>query len=313
MKKIGIVRCMIVGALMSAYAAGAAAQAIEQDADNNYPKAQPLERGADGTMSVKGVIGVSEFFLPIVDDVDLYSFFASEGDVLQIDIDGGIKSSTMFGAPRSVDTTLTILGPDPEYLQRREQATCLAGTDPGSVSPLDPCILNFRVEKSGIYIVAVTANPARVFDGGHVSGSAGSNGEYLLIVSGASEFVAALELKVITIEIKPGSRQFAPINLKSKGSLPVALISSGDFDALKVDRDSLRFGATGDEDSLRKCGWEGENVGGDSKLDLVCHFETQAAEFGPDHTEGVLKGTIDGKPFEGRGVLKVLLGSKKQK
>lgn len=313
MKKIGIVRCMIVGALVSAYAAGAAAQAIPE-VEPNYPDAQPLERGADGTMSVKGVIGVSEFFLPIVDDVDLYSFFANEGDVLQIDIDGGIKSSTMFGAPRSVDTTLTILGPDKDaYPVKREQATCLAGTDPGSVSPLDPCILNFRVEKSGIYIVAVTASPARVFDGGHVDGSAGSNGEYLLIVSGASEFVAALELKVINIEIKPGSRQFAPINLKSKGSLPVALISSDDFDALKVDRDSLTFGATGEERSLRKCGWEGENVGGDSKLDLVCHFDNQKTGFGSEHTEGILKGTIDGKAFEGRGVLKVLLGSKKQK
>lgn len=323
MRKAGIVHCVIVGALMSVFAAGAAAQAIEQDADNNYPKAQPLERGVDGTMRVTGVIGVSEFYLPPIEDVDLYSFYAREGDVLEIDIDGGIKSNTMFGAPRSVDTFLTILGPEAAYPVLRQASTCLAGVDLGSVSALDPCILNFRVPADGIYIVAVTGEGTIVLDGGHPYGTTNSNGEYMLIVSGASEMPVAPPpappappaplVQVINIDIKPGSRVFAPVNPKSKGNIPVALLSNEGFEPLNVDRNSLTFGATGGENSLRKCAWEGQHVNTDDKLDLVCHFETEKTGFGPDNTEGVLKGTIGGKPFVGYGALKILPAPKKQK
>jgi hypothetical protein len=299
---------------MSVFAAGAAAQAVQeclpppQGDDCNYPDAQPLERGADGTYAVKGVIGVTEFYLPAVQDVDLYSFFASRGDLLAIDIDGGIKKDgkcDTFMPPRCVDTTLAILGPDKEgYPVQREQASCLAGMDSGSISTKDACILNFLVPTDGIYIVAVTADPVRVFSGGHTNEStvtAGTNGEYLLIVSGAS---AAKQ--VINIDIKPRSRAFARLDLKSNGTIPVALLSNDKVDALKVDKDSLTFGAKGDEGSLRNCAWEGEYVNDDDKLDLVCHFNIQAAGFGPEDVEGVLNGTIDGKPLEGRGTLKVL-------
>lgn len=326
MNKTSAIRSLILGVLLTAYGASAAAQAIQEcsappeGGDCNYPNAQPLIRGADGTMSVKGVIGVSEFWATAVQDVDLYSFYAREGDVLTIDIDGGIKNSTLFGAPRSVDTTLTVLGPSPEYAVLRQSLTCLAGVYGASVSSKDPCILNFRVEKDGIYVVAVTGDPVIVIDGGNIVGDMpSSNGEYLLIVTGASDMPApaptpaAQVVQVINIDIKPGSRLFAPINPKSKGNIPVALLSNAEFDALKVDRNSLTFGATGDENSLRKCGWEGEDVNGDGRLDLVCHFQTEMTGFGPEHGDGVLKGTIDGKPFEGSGALKILPAAKKQK
>lgn len=104
------------------------------------------------------------------------------------------------------------------------------------------------------------------------------------------------------------------LDLKSKGNIPVALLSKDGFDALKVDRGSLTFGAKGNENSLRNCAWEGEYVNANDKLrDLVCHFDRQAANFGPEDLEGVLNGTIDGKPFEGRSVLKVLPASQQEK
>ncbi|MGH8636953.1 MAG: hypothetical protein ACREUZ_07455 [Burkholderiales bacterium] len=291
---------VIAGILLAACSAGAVAQAIDE-VEPNYRDAQPLERGADGKYAVKGVIGFSEWYLPADQDVDLYSFYARKDDLLEIDIDYGMKPKCGNFPPRCVDTTLTILGPDPDYPVLRQDKTCLAGRWGNSVDNKDPCILNFLVKTDGIYIVAVTGDGTTLLDGGHVVGSTSSNGEYQLIVSGASA-----SLQVINIDIKPRSRAFTRPDLKSKGNIPVALFSKDGFDALKVDRDSLTFGAKGDEKSLRNCAWEGEYVDADDKLDLVCHFDKQAANFGPENLEGVLNGTINGKPFEGRSVLKVL-------
>jgi len=331
MKKIRGMFWVVAGALLTVYGTAAVAQAIDEIETSSYSDAQPLVRAADGTMSVKGVIGVSEYYLPPVQDVDLYSFFARKDDLLAIDIDNGIKKTdcNVFGPPRCVDTTLTILGPDKDaYPVLRQATACAAGVDMGSMSNKDACILNFLVPADGIYIVAVTADPVVVTDGVNVDTSVmpTSNGEYLLIVTGASEMPAeappappappapaAPLVQPISIAIKPGSYDWAPFNPKSKGNLPVALLSSDGFDALKVDRDSLTFGATGDEDSFRKCNWGGQYVNKDDKLDLVCHFDSQASGFGPENTEGILKGTIGGNPFEGHGVLRVLPVPKKQK
>lgn len=308
MKKIGIVRCMIVGALMSAYAAGAAAQAVNE-IEPNYPVAQSLTLGADGKMVVNGVIGV--MFGAAVNDQDLYSFYAREGDVLDIDIDNGWK----FGTPgRSVDTVLTLFGPGPTYMV--ERMSTLGAVDEGSVSIFDPYIARFRASASGTYIVGVTGSPQYLLDGGGWSGFPTQNGDYTLIISGASAEAAAPLVQQINIEIKPGSREFAAINpnfLKSKGNIPVALLSSDEFDALKVDRDSLTFGAKGDETSRKNCAPDGRDVNGDGRLDLVCHFENQLAGFGENDLEGVLKGTVDGNPFEGRSVLKVIPATKAAK
>lgn len=305
MKRIRGILWVVASALLALYGASAAAQAIEQDKDGNYPKAQPLVRGADGTMSVKGVIGVSQLWETAENDVDLYSFYALAGKVLTIDIDGGMKSSTLLG--RSVDTSLTLLGPGPNYPVLRQALTCLSGADAGSISAKDACILNFTAPAEGVYIVAVTGAPALVYDGGRIDwgGATSSNGSYTLIVTGALEIPS---LVYINIEIKPGSRMFAPP--QAKGNIAVALLSSGDFDALKADQGSLTFGATGDEQSLKKCAPEGRDVNGDGRLDLVCHFDIEMAKFGPDHLEGVLKGMIGEKHFEGGGPLKIVPAKK---
>ncbi len=110
----------------------------------------------------------------------------------------------------------------------------------------------------------------------------------------------------VSIDIKPGFG-LNSINPGSRGSIPVAILSTADFDAVsEVDRTSLTFGATGDEDSLElrghppvpNCGEE--DVNSDGLSDLVCHFNTQAAEFEEGDTEGILKGlTLDGDPILG--------------
>jgi hypothetical protein len=111
----------------------------------------------------------------------------------------------------------------------------------------------------------------------------------------------------VTMDIKPGSDPNS-INLKSKGRIPVAILSAEDFDAPnEVDQDSLTFGATGDEESLAFCSPSPEDVNNDSYDDLVCHFDTQSAEFECSDECGYLKGqTGDGVPIEGGDSVRIV-------
>ena len=111
----------------------------------------------------------------------------------------------------------------------------------------------------------------------------------------------------VDIDIKPGSN-INPVNRKSKGKIPVAILSASDFNARKmVDRTSLTFGATGDEDSLAFCTPRREDVNGDHLKDLICHFYTKKTGFQCGDTEGILKGQLlDGTPIEGRDLVRIV-------
>ena len=96
--------------------------------------------------------------------------------------------------------------------------------------------------------------------------------------------------KTVYIAIKPEG-DLNLINPKSHGKVPVAILSTEEFDAPDlVDRDSLTFGATGDEGSLAFCSkpWD---VNDDGLKDLACHFYAQSAGFECGDTTGTLKGT----------------------
>ena len=79
---------------------------------------------------------------------------------------------------------------------------------------------------------------------------------------------------LVSIDIKPGSYPNS-INPKSKGKIPVAILSTEGFDAPnQIVPNSLTFGATGDEASLAFCNPKGKDINGDGSEDLVCHFYT---------------------------------------
>jgi len=124
-----------------------------------------------------------------------------------------------------------------------------------------------------------------------------SGGLFSLAAFPPQTCVSALQ---VPIDIKPGSVPNS-INPKSKGTIPVAILSSSSFDAVnRVDASSLTFGETGNEPSLAFCDSSGEDVNGDGLLDLVCHFKTQQAGFKSGDTQGTLKGkTLDGTPVVG--------------
>ena len=83
-----------------------------------------------------------------------------------------------------------------------------------------------------------------------------------------------LEVTVITvaIDIKPGSFTNS-INPRSRGVIPVAILTTDTFDATTVDALSVEFGPDGATESHGR--GHIEDVDGDGNLDLVLHFRTQ--------------------------------------
>jgi len=107
-------------------------------------------------------------------------------------------------------------------------------------------------------------------------------------------------VKPVDISIKPDAAPPVPINPRSHGTIPVAIISTATFNSVAtVDANSLTFGRTGDEQSLAFC--NADDINGDGLIDLVCHFETQSTGFEPGGTLGILKGrTSQGTPIIGQ-------------
>jgi hypothetical protein len=113
--------------------------------------------------------------------------------------------------------------------------------------------------------------------------------------------------QIVGIDIKPGS-QTNPINLQSRGVIPVAILSSPDLDAPGlVDRTSLTFGRSGDEPSLASCEKEGEDVNLDGLPDLVCLFWTRGTGLREGDTQAILKGNLlDGREIMGSDSVRIV-------
>jgi hypothetical protein len=280
---------------------GLAQAASETEANHPIGLAQPLAVEADAGSTTGGAVidaVIGNLSGAAVQDLDFFTFNGSEGDVVTLDIDGGM------GGARNVDTILAVFGPGPAYAVLRMNDDAGYPLDPGSTHPYDSRITNFKLPSTGSYIVGVSSYPRRFVNGGGTTSTTlgtNSNGDYKLLVSGVS--VPVLQ---ISIDIKPGSGDVAPINPKAKGKVPVALLGASDFLVREVDVASLTFGHSGNEASLARCG-EPEDVNGDVWPDMVCHFENQAASFASSDDEAILKGKLEsGRMFEGRGWLKVV-------
>lgn len=105
----------------------------------------------------------------------------------------------------------------------------------------------------------------------------------------------------VAVDIKPGSFP-NPINPRSKGVVPVAILSTADFDAADIDPASVRFGPAGaspDKNGKLK------DVNGDGRPDLVLHFRTQSTGIVCGMTEVSLFGfTFAGRRIEGSDSIK---------
>lgn len=79
-------------------------------------------------------------------------------------------------------------------------------------------------------------------------------------------------ITVVQIDIKPGSFPNS-INPRSKGVIPVAILSTNTFNAATVNPTSVHFGAAGTE--ATPVHYAQEDVNLDGNMDLIFHFRTQ--------------------------------------
>jgi len=317
MKKMNFVRSVMVGALLAAYGAGAAAQAVDEvEPNSQISSAQAL------TVDASGTVTVNAFFAS--GDVDFYSFQGKKDDKVVIDVNGGMQSG--------LDLFVSFLGPNASGPQQ-----ALDGNDDCNYpADVDPCLpepgsVPLSLASDGVYYVAVTHIPTQVVDNGAVLGLISSipaaGAGYTLTISGVTPAEVpqdpppsedppappSSEAKNVRIDIRPGERaEKATVHL-SRARVPVAILSSADFDAMKIDTSTLTFGRSGDEQSLEKCYPKGMHVNRDRRRDLVCLFSIKSANFEPNDVAGLLKGsTTDGTQFQGRGLLKVIEIHKKR-
>lgn len=108
----------------------------------------------------------------------------------------------------------------------------------------------------------------------------------------------------ISIDIKPGSDPNS-INLKSKGVVPVAVLTTGEFDAATIDPATVVFAGAA---PVR---WTTEDVDGDGDMDMLFHFKTQALNLNENSTSATLTGeTSDGKHIRGTDAVRIVPAGK---
>jgi len=101
----------------------------------------------------------------------------------------------------------------------------------------------------------------------------------------------------VLIDIKPGE-DINPINLKSKGVIPVVILSTDMFDATTIDALSVKFGPSSAGETHKR--GHIEDVNGDGKPDIVLHFATQQTGITNGTTEACLTGkTTNGLEIKG--------------
>jgi len=100
----------------------------------------------------------------------------------------------------------------------------------------------------------------------------------------------------IDVDVKPGSDR-NPINVGSRGVIPVAILGSADFNVQDVDASSLAFGVNG---AHAEGQGEIDDVNDDGYPDLMLHFRTQSVGVEDGDTELCLSGANwDGVRLEG--------------
>jgi len=98
--------------------------------------------------------------------------------------------------------------------------------------------------------------------------------------------------RIVAIDIKPGSYPNS-INLKSKGVVPVAVLTAADFNANTVDPATMR--------------WVLGDVDRDGDMDMLFHFRTQDLNLKPTSTEATLTGsTTAGGPIKGTDTVNIV-------
>ena len=136
--------------------------------------------------------------------------------------------------------------------------------------PLDPSATQFSVDDKA---------------GGILTGFYG-NGDpiYLWFMSDVPIYLqptGAETTSEMKIDIKPGNEQ-NNINLKSKGVVPVAILTTDDFDATTVDPSTAQLAGAS------PARWRLADVDSDGDTDILFHFDTEKLNLDEDSTEATM-------------------------
>jgi hypothetical protein len=99
---------------------------------------------------------------------------------------------------------------------------------------------------------------------------AGSIYMSVLLQGGSVDIFSSVQ--VVVMDIKPGDGPNT-LNPRSNGVIPVAILTTEQFDATSIDVPSLRFGATGEEASAVRAIFD--DVDGDGDPDLLVFFRSR--------------------------------------
>ena len=150
------------------------------------------------------------------------------------------------------------------------------------------------------------------------------NDARVLVAGGqAPAALSTAEIYTEFVDVKPGGDP-GSVGCSSRGVIPVAVLSTVNFDATKIDADSVRFGETGTEtgEAHTKKGHAKrhvELVNDDGLLDLVFHFKYDQTGFScsdiPTGQQSILVNAMltgnltaaaGGTAIEGQGVLRLV-------
>jgi hypothetical protein len=126
--------------------------------------------------------------------------------------------------------------------------------------------------------------------------------------SATAKQIVTVQRFPILVDIKPESDNNV-VNLKSKGVIPVAVLTDADFDATLLDASTLLFGRG---QAKPDHGGHLEDVDNDGDIDLMLHFRVQDTELLSSDNEILLIGqTVSGIPVAGSDAVKFSNGSEK--
>ncbi len=169
--------------------------------------------------------------------------------------------------------------------------------------------IEFMADDGRIATVNLTEGNGLLFDPTtFVIAAPENNSESVVIVMDGAEITiepgGSSNEKRVEIDIKPGSYPNS-INLKSKGVVSVAVLTTDNFNAGDVDPNTVDFA------NASPVRWTIEDVDGDNDLDTLYKFKTQDLILDENSTEANLKGeTFEGTSIEGSDTVKIVPGGK---
>ena len=299
----GLLVCLLGS---SGFAAAAAISEVEPN--DSISSAQSTPVPFEG-LSISAVIGQMDGSM--TSDVDFFTFDATQGDTPSITIVGAMK----------LDATGTICTGFSSIVGIYDAVGNLLGHGEANCPVADAFINNVTLPATGKYVVAVSGFPHYWDQGGlcPMCFIASPGGPYQLVISGVRNPLVTPAPTPTPAPLPSPSAKHVPIEVmhwhqdesglekrKNQDPIVVAILSMDDFDATTVDPNSLTFGATGDEKSLFRCHKKGKDINRDGRIDMVCYFKPDIANFLTGDLNGVLKGkTKSGKRIEGSGALKI--------